>query len=335
MLPSFSALAQREPCTPAPASSIVEVSFKKGAKLKDLAAWYQRVTCEALQAPLDAADTPLGLTMEGKIAAARAIEIVRAASASAGYEVRYELRKLILQKAAEPCDAARTRALLARVAAAPSCRLDLGAFGCVDGRVKLEESGGKLKVTQLEEESVLKAIGLREGDELVEDRATLMKRNLDPTLTLDVVRAGTPKTLRCEVTGEPSRFHPVAKLQEALSQTQCSVDPAALVTRGEAVEVDSSKVSDFSPECLMRSARLVPAMREGKAQGLKLYAIRPNTFLALLGLQNGDTVKSVNGRDLTNGEEAMNLFKVLEREKKFTVAIERRGEPKTLTIVVK
>ena len=42
--------------------------------------------------------------------------------------------------------------------------------------------------------------------------------------------------------------------------------------------------------------------RDGVFQGIQFFAIRPGALLDLLGLRNGDTVVSVNGRALTRVE---------------------------------
>jgi general secretion pathway protein C len=334
------ALAEEAPCTPVPVNASIEVSLKKGAKLKDLAAWYRQITCREIEAPLSAADTPLALTVEGKIPAGRILEVVRAAAASAGYDARDEFRKLTLQKAAEPCDPAKTNALLARVAKAPSCAIDLDAMGCADGRLTLEETAGKVKVAQLDSGSLLHAIGLREGDELADDKATLTASMNGPRFELEVLRGGAKKTLRCEISGERNvRLHPASLLREALrppaDSSSCSVDPEAITSKGDVIEVNSSKSSGLDFNCLTRACRIVPAIRDGKANGFKLYAIRPNTLLALLGFQNGDTVKTINGRELDSPDKALEVYSALRNEKKFTVALERRGQPMSLVIVIK
>jgi hypothetical protein len=93
------AAAEDRPCTPTPTTASVEVSFKKGStKLTDVAAWYRKVTCQELEAPLSAADVPITLSLEGKIAAPRVLEVVRAAVASAGYEVHESMRVVRLVK---------------------------------------------------------------------------------------------------------------------------------------------------------------------------------------------------------------------------------------------
>jgi len=219
------AVAEDRPCTPTPATASVEVNFKKGStKLTDVAAWYRKVTCREIEAPLSAADATLTLSLEGKIAAPRVLDVVRAAVASAGYEVRDEGR---------------------------------------------------------------------------------------------AVRLALPGE------GAPS------------SNSACAVDPASFVVKDDTVEVDAKKESRFEFSCLMQSVRVVPAIKEGKSAGLRLFGIRPNTVLSLVGFKNGDTVHSINGRALDSPDTALESYAKLKDQKKFDVAIERAGAPMMLRIVLK
>lgn len=54
------------------------------------------------------------------------------------------------------------------------------------------------------------------------------------------------------------------------------------------------------PMAMARGARIVPSMKNGQPDGLKLYAIRRTSFWAHVGLQNGDTLHAVNGYDLSS-----------------------------------
>jgi membrane-associated protease RseP (regulator of RpoE activity) len=83
---------------------------------------------------------------------------------------------------------------------------------------------------------------------------------------------------------------------------------------------------------LARSARLVPQFTEGKPTGWKLYAIRPSSIAARLGLVNGDTLVRVNGVPVTSVDDVRRACAAPAR----TIALEllRRGAPLTLTIVV-
>lgn len=81
---------------------------------------------------------------------------------------------------------------------------------------------------------------------------------------------------------------------------------------------------------MAKGARVVPWMRDGKAEGLKLYAIRPSSIYAALGFSNGDTVATVNGTAMTSAEVALAAYAELRKAKHLEVGVIRRGKPVTL-----
>ena len=100
----------------------------------------------------------------------------------------------------------------------------------------------------------------------------------------------------------------------------------------------SAKVIDLilgNPAAISKGARIVPSMRDGKADGLKIYAIRPSSFYAQMGLANGDTLRTVNGIELTSADRALEAYTKLRVAKAFVLVLERRGKPLTLTVTVK
>jgi hypothetical protein len=83
-----------------------------------------------------------------------------------------------------------------------------------------------------------------------------------------------------------------------------------------------------------KAARLVPALKDGKPSGWKLYAIRPRSIFARLNFANGDTIAAINGTVVTNAENALDAYTKLRDAKRIVVDIERRGKPMQLTIDV-
>lgn len=86
---------------------------------------------------------------------------------------------------------------------------------------------------------------------------------------------------------------------------------------------------------LATGARIIPAMKEGKATGFKLYGIRPGGAYALLGMQNGDILKTINGYSLDSPDKALEAYAQIRSAPHYTVAIERRGTPLTIEYEVK
>jgi general secretion pathway protein C len=90
-----------------------------------------------------------------------------------------------------------------------------------------------------------------------------------------------------------------------------------------------------APERLMKQARVVPKPpRDGRPQGFKLYGIRRGSLPKAVGLENGDLVRSVNGKALGSLDDTMAILSKLGDEDTFTLELERRGTPLTLTLEV-
>lgn len=86
---------------------------------------------------------------------------------------------------------------------------------------------------------------------------------------------------------------------------------------------------------MSRSVRIVPALKDGQPQGFKLFAIRPGSVFALLGLRNGDLVRSFNGMDLSTPDNALQAYSTLRSVNEVKLALERSGAPVVLTYVIK
>lgn len=76
----------------------------------------------------------------------------------------------------------------------------------------------------------------------------------------------------------------------------------------------------------IRGARIVPSIKNGKPNGFKLYAIRPSSAFAKIGLQNGDTIHNINGFDLTSPDKALEVYTKVREANSLSVSITRRGK---------
>jgi hypothetical protein len=83
-----------------------------------------------------------------------------------------------------------------------------------------------------------------------------------------------------------------------------------------------------------RSLRVVPNAANGKARGLRLYAIRSESVTAHLGLKNGDTVLSANGIALDAPDHVIEAYAKLKQAQRFDIELERRGEEVHIDIEV-
>ena len=151
----------------------------------------------------------------------------------------------------------------------------------------------------------------------------------NPKVVLELERAGVAftHTLVLEDSKSTATIDPAIQEQiekiEKVSDTSYKI-PKALV--------DAFLVN---PLAFSKGARVIPALKDGKSTGFKLYAVRPNSLYAKLGLANGDTIEKINGMALDSMDKALEIYGKLRDAKKLEVALVRRGNPVTLTWTVK
>ena len=83
--------------------------------------------------------------------------------------------------------------------------------------------------------------------------------------------------------------------------------------------------------CAPSQLRIVPAVREGRAQGFTLFGIRPGSLGEALAFQNGDVVLSVNGSQLSSASLALEAYTAHKDAQQLKLAIIRKGEQRTIT----
>ena len=76
---------------------------------------------------------------------------------------------------------------------------------------------------------------------------------------------------------------------------------------------------------LMRQARIVPEQENGKVVGIRLFGVRPDTLLGMLGMENGDRLEKINGFDMTSPEKALEAYARLRTADHLTVSVNRTG----------
>jgi len=103
------------------------------------------------------------------------------------------------------------------------------------------------------------------------------------------------------------------------------------VNEGE-YEIDRKMLDELlsDPNQLLTQARVIP-----QEDGLRFFAIRPNSIFFMIGLRNGDILHKINDVELSNVENALSLFEELRGESKFNINLTRRGQKLTYEYSVK
>jgi general secretion pathway protein C len=86
---------------------------------------------------------------------------------------------------------------------------------------------------------------------------------------------------------------------------------------------------------LAAQVRLVPNFSEGKADGFRIFNIRPNSLFSKLGVANGDVLRRVNGLEISGAEQALQAFTQLKEASSINLDISRANRNLTLQFEVR
>ncbi len=97
-------------------------------------------------------------------------------------------------------------------------------------------------------------------------------------------------------------------------------------------EVDQKMLEELlsDPNQFVNQARVIP-----QENGLRFFAIRPNSIFFKIGIRNGDILHRINDVELDNVENALKLFEELRGESSFKVDFTRGGQNITYEYVVR
>jgi general secretion pathway protein C len=77
-------------------------------------------------------------------------------------------------------------------------------------------------------------------------------------------------------------------------------------------------------------ARIVPSFKNGKANGFKLFSIRPDSIYSKIGLKNGDVIQKINGFEMNSPDKVLEVYQKLRESPQVSVELIRRGQPVTM-----
>ena len=126
----------------------------------------------------------------------------------------------------------------------------------------------------------------------------------------------------------------VAQQPPAEQLSDAELDAGVKSTDATHVTVAKTLVDKIlaNPMAVAQGARVVPAVSNGKPAGFKLYAIRPSSLFARLGLQNGDTLTAINGNAIDSADKALEVYTKIRDASTLQLDLTRKGS--TVQIVI-
>lgn len=133
----------------------------------------------------------------------------------------------------------------------------------------------------------------------------------------------------------PQPMEPKASTPPVASGAKPSIDVRQVGPQSYEVSRKDLDVAIANPNELMMQARVVPAFRDGKAQGFKMFSIRPDSLYSRIGLQNGDVLQRINGLSLDSVERGLEAYQKMRESPRLELEVERNGQPMRLTYSVR
>lgn len=82
-----------------------------------------------------------------------------------------------------------------------------------------------------------------------------------------------------------------------------------------------------------RQARIIPSMRNGQPDGFKLYGISSGSLWRAIGLANGDTIRSVNGHEISSPDKILSVYTRLKDAPELQILVGRRGGDDEMVVI--
>lgn len=175
-------------------------------------------------------------------------------------------------------------------------------------------------------------------DMSTQDTATYMTG--DPIQGAEIVEIDRDRVIinnagrREYIDGEGGTGIPVATVAPPIRTSQPIQDPehAELGEGIKAVDDNNYEIPRNTVDnalsnlnSLAMQARIVPAFKDGQAEGFRLFSIRPDSLYSKIGIVNGDVLKRINGYDLNSPDKALEVYQKLKDSSRIDIEIDRNG----------
>ncbi len=216
------------------------------------------------------------------------------------------------------------------------------------GELSAGKSEAPLKKTELNLKLVGTIVGSRQNSFAIIEDSTAQKQDLYQIDDVIQDQARVVEILRCrvvvlrngqqEVLECPSQEESEKGGGKSVSSATTTSPAAGIKKLSEtSYIIDEREVENALNNInqLMTEVRVVPNFEDGKTTGFKVFAIKPNSIFAQIGLKNGDVIQKVNDRDITTPDKAFQAFQELRNERNLTVQISRGRQQQTLTYEIR
>lgn len=101
---------------------------------------------------------------------------------------------------------------------------------------------------------------------------------------------------------------------------------------GKEIPIDRKEVESAMGDVnnLMRQISVKPHITEGKPDGIAVSSVQPNSIFKKAGLQSGDVILSIDGREIKTFEDVMGMYESLKTSSRIEMQVKRGDTPVSL-----
>jgi len=162
----------------------------------------------------------------------------------------------------------------------------------------------------------------------IENCVAVLERSTEGHETIRCKKDLDRKSASKEVASRSNLGRRSSRVSSKDNNAERSDDKGELINQVEegVYNIDQGMLDELlsNPNDILTTARVVP-----HDDGLRFFAIRPNSIFNKIGIKNGDIVHRINDVELNNVENALGLFEELKGERQVTIDLTRRGKKLT------
>ena len=122
----------------------------------------------------------------------------------------------------------------------------------------------------------------------------------------------------------------ISKVMQRVAHTgSISNDTERVVTKNDIYYYSKN------PSKIWKDIAIGPVKKRGKIVGFKVNRIKPGSKMALLGLQRGDIIIRANNVELTSFNDALNIYKNIDKIDAVEIVVLRNNQEKELTYEIR
>lgn len=173
--------------------------------------------------------------------------------------------------------------------------------------------------------------------EVRRDRIIINRNGQKEYIKLQNSIGGAPTATRTALSSLPPAVTDIKRAPQIAATDEGEDEEGVKKVGTNKYELQRSEVEGqlSDAEALAKQARIVPNIKGGKTDGIKLIGVQGDSVYSKIGIRTGDVVHSINGKKITSQARALELLDQMRKENNVQIEVERRGKKQMFEYTLK